>query len=77
MKLNTKGFALAAGVMSGLVVLLATLLSLWRSGQHAGILHHVFFGYSVSYSGCVIGLVYGLVAGLAGGAAFAWLYNRI
>jgi hypothetical protein len=75
--LNTKGFALAGGIVWGSAVLLATLASLWHSGQHIGILSHVYIGYKVSYLGGIIGLFYGFVTGLAGGAIFAWLYNKM
>jgi hypothetical protein len=75
--LNTKGFALAGGVVWGLAVFLATLASLWHSGEHIGILSHVYFGYKVSPLGSIIGLVYGFVTGLVGGSIFAWLYNKL
>jgi len=77
MKLNMKGFALATGIVFGLSVFLVTLLSLWHSGVHIGILSHVYPAYTVSYLGSLIGLVYGFVSGLIAGACFAWLYNTI
>jgi len=76
MKLNVKGFALAAGIVWGLSVLLVTLMSFWYQGEHLGILSHVYIGYKVSYLGSIVGLVYGLVTGLVAGTVFAWLYNK-
>ena len=75
-KLNVKGFALAGGIVLGLAVLLATLVSLWHVGPHPGILSHVYIGYRVSYLGSILGLVYGFIDGLIAGAVFAWLYNH-
>ena len=77
MKLSIKGFALAAGIVCSLAVLLGTLLSLWHSGGHIGLLSHIYLGYTVSYVGSIIGLVYGFVTGVVAGALFAWLYNRL
>jgi hypothetical protein len=77
MKLNIKGFAVAAGIIWGVAVLLVTLVSLWHIGNHPGIFSHVYIGYDVSLLGSIIGLVYGLATGLVAGACFAWLYNRV
>jgi hypothetical protein len=78
MKLSVKGFALAAGIVWGLAVFVATLISLGHTGAvHGGILSHIYFGYTVSVLGSVIGLVWGFVTGLIAGACFAWLYNSV
>ena len=78
MKLNLRGFALAAGIVWGLVVFIVTLASVGRgAGQHVGLLSVIYLGYRVSFLGSIIGLVYGFVNGLLLGALFAWLYNQL
>ena len=78
MKLNLRACALATGSVWGLVMFVATLLSLWRgAGQHLGLLSAIYPGYQVTYLGSAIGLVYGLVTGLLIGALFARLYNQL
>jgi hypothetical protein len=76
-KMNIKGFSLAAGIIWGLAVLVVTLVSFWQKGEHIGILSHIYLGYSVSVVGSIVGLVYGLATGLIAGACFAWLYNKL
>ncbi|MEK7407808.1 MAG: hypothetical protein AAB225_22285 [Acidobacteriota bacterium] len=78
MRLSVKGCALAAGILWALAILFLTLSSLWRgAGEHLGLLAGVYFGYCVSYLGCLVGLVYGFATGALAGALFAWLYNRV
>jgi len=49
MKLNVKRFALTAGILSGLSVLLITLISLWHGGGgHLALLKLIFPGYEVT-----------------------------
>ena len=78
MKLNAKGFALTAGILWGLSVLLITLISLWHGGGgHLALLKLIFPGYEVTYVGSIVGLAHGFAYGLIMGALFAWLYNRL
>jgi ascorbate-specific PTS system EIIC-type component UlaA len=75
--MNVKAFALAAGLLLGVLLFLATLVEAARGEGHNLILLAVFFiGYSVTYLGSLVALVYGFVSGALIGAAFAWLYNR-
>ena len=76
MKLNVKGFALTAGILVGLSVLLITLISLWHGGGgHLALLKLIFPGYEVTYLGSIVGLAHGFAYGLIAGALFGWLYN--
>jgi ascorbate-specific PTS system EIIC-type component UlaA len=76
-KMNVKAFALASGLLLGVLLFLATLVEAARGEGHNLILLAVFFiGYSVTYLGSLVALVYGFVSGALIGAAFAWLYNR-
>ena len=75
--MNMKAFAVAAGILWGLLLCALTLLEAARGVGHTlGALAAVYLGYSVTYLGSVAGLVYGFVSGALIGAAFCWLYNR-
>jgi len=76
MHLNVKQFALASGVMGGLVLLLTTVIATGRGvGNNLSHLSVVFPGYQVTYLGSLIGAIYGFVGGLVGGAVFSAIYN--
>jgi hypothetical protein len=76
--MNTKAFAMAAGLVWGVLLFVFTLLETARGGGNTlGVLRNVFPGYSVTYWGSLIGLVYGLVSGVLIGGAFCWLYNTL
>jgi hypothetical protein len=77
MQLNLKAFAVASGVLSGLALLLVTLVAVARgNGLVLSHLSAIFVGYQVSYLGCLIGLVYGFVSGLIAGGILAAIYNQ-
>ena len=76
MKLSIKSFALATGILWGVIVFITTIWVFMRGGgEHFILLDKFFFGYSVSYAGAVIGLVWGFIYGLILGALFAWIHN--
>lgn len=79
MKLNTKAFALTAGILWGLTVFLTTiwLLILGTQGKTISLLSKFYFGYSFSWGGAFIGLFWGVIDGLICGFIFAWLYNLL
>jgi hypothetical protein len=75
--MNVKAFAVAAGILWGVLLFALTLLEAARGQGHTlSALSTVYLGYSVTYLGSVAGLVYGFVSGALIGAAFSWLYNR-
>jgi ABC-type transport system involved in cytochrome c biogenesis permease subunit len=75
--MNGKAFAVAAGILWGVLLFALTLLEAARGAGHTlWLLSAVYLGYSVTYPGSVVGLVYGFVSGALIGAAFCWLYNR-
>jgi hypothetical protein len=78
MRLNTRAFALACGVVWGSAILLATvwLVAFGFHGQLMQQLDHFYFGYSVSWLGAVIGGIWGFCDGFIGGWVLAWLYNK-
>ena len=74
--MSVKAFALAGGILWGVVLFAFTLIEAARGAGHTlVVLDGVYRGYSVSYLGAVIGLVYGFISGALLGAAFSWLYN--
>lgn len=77
MHLDKKALGLAGGILCGVCVFLATVLTIWLGGgEHLELLARFYIGYSVSYGGAVIGLIYGFIDGFIGGWVLAWLYNR-
>ena len=77
MKLDGKAFALASGIVWGVVVFLATNVSLLRGGgETLSKLAQVYPGYAVSFVGSIIGLVWGFVTMFVLAWVFVWLYNK-
>lgn len=77
MNLNVEAFALASGVLWGLVLFVITLVAAGRGiGQNLSHLSAIFLGYGVTYLGSLIGLIYGFVSGLIAGWLLAVIYNR-
>jgi len=79
MKLNTRAFALSAGILLGVVILVITVLFIIfnQEGVQLAKLHKLFIGYQVSWVGAILGLLWGFVYGVIGGWIFAWLYNKL
>jgi hypothetical protein len=77
MKLNTKAFALTAGIIWGLTVFIGTiwLLVIGSQGKTISTLGNFYFGYSFSFGGAFIGLLWGFIDGLIVGFLFAYIYN--
>ena len=68
---------LAAGVTSGLLLLLATIALVLKGGGalNLGLLSQYFPGYSVTPGGSILGLAYGFTAGFIAGWVFAYVRN--
>lgn len=79
MRFNIKAFALTCGLIWGFgVFCLAWWLMLFEGqGADAGMLGHIYRGFSITPLGSIIGLVYALADGFVGGLVFAWLYNLL
>ncbi|MDP2883647.1 MAG: bacteriophage holin [Ignavibacteria bacterium] len=78
MKLNKNAFALALGIVWGMIVFLVTNMILLRggTGEHLSRLSQIYVGYTVSLLGSIIGLLWGFVTMFIAGWIVAWLYNR-
>lgn len=77
MKLNTKAFALACGLVWGIGLMLITWWIMLIDGATGEItfIGKVYRGYSISLGGSFMGLVWGLIDGAIGGAILAGVYN--
>ncbi|HUX46228.1 MAG TPA: bacteriophage holin [Terracidiphilus sp.] len=82
MKLNSRAFGLACGILWGGALLVVGLVNLVWSGYGQRFLEDVasfYPGYDATQSIVQVAIVtvYGFVDGLAGGMVFSWLYNRL
>jgi len=81
LRLNDTILALALGLITGLLVFVATNWLVLKGGEpigpHLALLGQFLPGYSVSFLGSLIGLAYGAVLGAAAGWSIAWIYNRL
>lgn len=79
MKLDSLAFGIAVGVISGILLSLATLFvtlnELYSVMRYMLLLGQYFPGYTVSAPGSILGLFYGFLAGFLGGWGFASLRN--
>ena len=79
MKLNTKAFGVACGLIWGFGLFLITwwIIAFDGSTGELSFVGRIYRGYSISPLGSVMGLIWGAVDGFVGGFIFAWLYNFI
>ncbi len=76
MKLRVGALGLAHGIMWGVGVFVATLLSIqFGRGETIRTLSFIFPGYDWNIGGAFLGLLWGFVDGFVVGALIAWLYN--
>ena len=77
--MNARAWGIAAGLLLGFALFLATNILVLKGGPNAGQhlkLIRVFFpGYSVSFVGSLIGFVYAFVVGYALGRLIGGAYN--
>jgi len=79
MKLNVLAFALACGIIWGLMLFVVTwwIIAFDGATREPTIIGLVYRGYNISAAGSFIGLIWALADGFIGGAIFAWLYNLL
>ncbi len=79
LQLNGRAWGIAAGLLCGLGLFIATNLLLLKGGENVGAhlsLLGVFFpGYSVTFVGSIIGFIYAFVLGYALGRLIGSAYN--
>ncbi|HEY7322969.1 MAG TPA: NAD(P)/FAD-dependent oxidoreductase [Candidatus Binatia bacterium] len=78
-KLDRVALGVSAGVISGVILFLATIILVLKGGVVVGpnlsLVSQYFPGYSVTILGSFLGLGYGFFAGFAGGWGFAFVRN--
>ncbi len=79
MRLQTRAFAAASGLLTGAVVFLWTLLLIpaGAAGSAPILLRAMLFGWKVSVAGAFIGAMWAFAWGFLLGAAFAFVYNIV
>jgi hypothetical protein len=81
MRASEQGWGIAAGLLSGIGLFLATVALVIKGGPnpgpHLGLLGIYFPGYTVTWLGSFIGFVYAFVVGYAIGRTVATIYNRL
>jgi hypothetical protein len=79
MKLDTKAFGLACGIIWGLGLFALTwwIIAFEGATGDPTLIGRIYRGYSISPVGSLAGLVWGFFDGLVGGLIFAWLYNTL
>lgn len=78
-KLDAIALGIALGILSGLLVFIATVFLIIKGGDQIGpnlaLLGQYFIGYEVTVPGSFIGLLYGMLFGFLGGWLIAKLRN--
>jgi hypothetical protein len=81
LRLNGRAWGIAAGLLFGGGLFLATNLLVLKGGQqvgrHLSLLAVFFPGYSVTFVGSIIGFIYAFVLGYAIGRLIGGVYNRL
>ena len=79
MRLNTKAFALAAAILSGVISFLLTLISVLTgfAKEFFDIIAPFHPGYSHTFLGALISAFWMFIYGLVVGAFFSSIYNFI
>jgi hypothetical protein len=81
LRLNARAWGLAAGLLSGFALFLATNILVLKggpnTGQHLQLIRVFFPGYTVTFVGSLVGFVYAFVVGYALGRLIGVVYNRL
>lgn len=79
--LNTRAVGLGLGLLTALVIFIATNWLVIKGGEtvgpHLQLLSQYFIGYRVTFTGSLIGSAYGFVTGWVCGIAMGWIYNKL
>lgn len=80
-RMDKLAFAVALGVVAGLVTFTATLFLVFKGGEAVGrnmqLLDEFFLGYTVSVTGAMVGFAYSFLWAFLWGWTFAYLRNFI
>ena len=79
LRLNSKAWGVATGLLAGLGLFIATIVLVIKGGPvvgaHLGLLSQYLPGYSVTTVGAFIGFIYMFVFGYALGRMIGYVYN--
>ena len=79
LRLNSKAWGVATGLLGGLGLFIATIVLVIKGGpavgQHLGLLSQYLPGYSVTTFGAFVGFIYLFVFGYALGRIIGYVYN--
>lgn len=77
--INSGALGVAGGIIWGLAMFFATILSIWTGYGTAflSVMESVYPGYSISWGGCIVGAIYGFIDFFIGLSLIGWLYNRL
>lgn len=78
-KFHIGAFALAMGMLWGIAVFIAGILS-WLTGfgdHFVKTVGSLYIGYDQTWWGAVAGFCWAFLDGLVAGALFAWMYNAL
>lgn len=79
LRLNSKAWGVATGLLGGLALFIATIVLVIKGGPvvgaHLGLLSQYLPGYSVTTVGAFIGFIYMFVLGYALGRLIGYVYN--
>ena len=81
LRLNSKAWGIAVGLVLGLTLFVTTLILVIKGGPtigpHLALLGVYLPGYRVTTVGAFIGLIYMFVIGYALGRGIGWVYNAV
>ncbi len=81
MRLNATIYGIVFGLLSGLIIFVATIWLVIKGGPVVGpnlsLLNQFFIGYRVTVGGAFLGLLYGFILGFVVGFCIASIYNWI
>ena len=81
LRIHASVLAVTLGVIGGVTLSAMTAWLLIKGGTNVGphlqLLGQYFWGYSVSWRGCVVGFFYGAIVGATVGWSVARIYNSI
>ena len=81
MRLNATIYGIVFGILSGLIIFIATIWLVIKGGPVVGpnlsLLNQFFIGYRVTVGGAFLGLLYGFILGFVVGFCIASIYNWI
>jgi len=79
LKINSTKFALAAGIITAIIIFFMTILAIFTTFSPIVIIFALYgtMGYTISVTGAFIGAIYSFIDTFIFAWLFAWLYNKL